>query len=467
MKKSKLGAKMATEDLEIVATHLYIKFAPKTEQELDNLTVDSTLVLYDYPLDYEIQLTGDYYRDPETPADQPTPQYCAVEVTDDVVTDNTVVYNPDGSVAESRTVKTIILEELFIPDVYYAPTSRIGNSEKPEATMRKINGKMVSVALIDALVEEALRITNNLGISSTANITGKTMNNSWRPAGRIRVWDDSMQTFVGVEGAQVRARRWFTTHRGWVGADGFYSCDGTFKRDANYSIDWDRYDFALQDHWLNGATFNGPKREGNWDLNLRDDKQEYYATIFRAAHHYYYKDIKGLRRPPQNSFWKTKMKIKAFLENVSGDGNLGTHKEERRFLGAQVKIYTYQRGAVSTYSTVIHELAHASHWNMNRSSFDDSESRIKESWAAGVEWELTRVVYPNYSRGYNNRYTGVVVDMIDVVGGNDQVEGYTIRQIEDALNGEKSWISWRNNIKNRYNNATENNLDALFNTWDF
>ncbi len=126
---------MATEDLEIVATHLYIKFAPKTEQELDNLTVDSTLVLYDYPLDYEIQLTGDYYRDPETPADQPTPQYCAVEVTDDVVTDNTVVYNPDGSVAESRNVKTIILEELFIPDVYYAPTSRIGNSEMPEATV--------------------------------------------------------------------------------------------------------------------------------------------------------------------------------------------------------------------------------------------------------------------------------------------------------------------------------------------
>ena len=223
----------------------------------------------------------------------------------------------------------------------------------------------------------------------------------------------------------------------------------------------------MQDHWLNGATFNGPKREGNWDLSLRDDKQAYYATIFRAAHHYYYKDIKGLRRPPQNSFWKTKMKIKAFLENVSGDGNLGTHKEKRRFLGAQVKIYTYKREAVSTYSTVIHELAHASHWNMNRSSFDDSESRIKESWAAGVEWELTRVVYPNYSRGYNNRYTGVVVDMIDVVGGNDQVEGYTIRQIEDALNGEKSWISWRNNIKNRYNNATENNLDALFNTWDF
>ena len=335
---------MATEDLKIITTNLYVKFIPKTEQEKDNLMIDSSLVLYDYPLDTEILNNGDYYLDPLTPADQPTPQYYAVKVD----------------------------------DVYYAPTNRIGNSNSTNATMRKINGKMVSAALIDALVEEALRITNNLSTSSTANITGKTMNNSWRPAGRIRVWDDFMQNFVGVEDAQVRARRWFTTHRGSVGADGFYSCDGTFKREANYSIDWDRYDFALQDHWLNGATFNGPKREGNWDLNLRDDKQEYYATIFRAAHHYYYKDIKGLRRPPQNSFWKTKMKIKAFLENIN-DGSLGNHKEERRFLGAQVKIDTYQREAVSTYSTVIHELAHASHWDMARSSFDDSESRIKES----------------------------------------------------------------------------------------
>ena len=256
---------------------------------MDNLMIDSSLVLYDYPLDTEILINGDYYRDPLTPADQPTPQYCAVKV-DDVLADNTAVFDAFGLVTEMHEVQTTTLEELFIPDVYYAPISRISNNNSKNATMLKINGKMVSAALIDALVEEALRITNNLSTSSTQN-TAKTMNNSWRPAGRIRVWDDFMQDFVGVEGAQVRARRWFTTHRGWVGADGFYSCDGTFKREANYSIDWDRYDFALQDHWLNGATFNGPKKEGNWDLSLRDDKQAYYATIFRAADHYYYKDI--------------------------------------------------------------------------------------------------------------------------------------------------------------------------------
>ncbi len=463
LRKSKLSAKMAADDFEITTTHLYVKFTPKNEQELDVLMVDSTLVLYDYPLDYEIAVNGDYYRDPTIPEDQPTPQYCAVKVTNPF-TQGTGKGKGNAKVTE--TVEKTILEELFIPDEEFDTNENGTTNKNASPAMRKINGKMVSVAFINALVEEALRITNNLDKPSSQNKTAKTMASSWRPAGRIQVWDDIVENYVGVEGAQVRARRWFTTHRGWVGADGYYSCDGTFRHDANYSIDWDRYDFAIQDHWLNGATKNGPNQRGNWDLELKDNEQEYYATIFRAAHHYYYKDIKGLRRPPQNSFWRTKMKIKAFLENAP-DNILGNHKEERRFLGAQVKIYTYQREAMSTYSTVIHELAHASHWDMNRSSFDDSESRIKESWAAGVEWDLTRLVYPNYSRGYNNKYTGVVVDMIDGIGGTDLVSGYSIRQIEDGLNGQKSWINWRNNIKNLHSNDTENNLDALFNRWDF
>ncbi|AWG21746.1 hypothetical protein FFWV33_09435 [Flavobacterium faecale] len=48
---------------------------------------------------------------------------------------------------------------------------------------------------------------------------------------------------------------------------------------------------------------------------------------------------------------------------------------------------------------------------------------------------------------------------------NDNVDGYTIRQIEDALIGQKKWNDWRDNIKNKYENETENNLDALFIFW--
>jgi len=49
---------------------------------------------------------------------------------------------------------------------------------------------------------------------------------------------------------------------------------------------------------------------------------------------------------------------------------------------------------------------------------------------------------------------------------SDRVSGYTIRQIEDALINERYWNNWMLNIKNKYNNGTENNLDDAFNYWN-
>ena len=451
LKKSNVSAKSSSvNDIEITTTHLYLRFKPKNEDELNILKVDSTFVLYDYPLDYEITENGYFYKDREVIGDQPTYQYCAIPVDKKL---------PNG-------VEHELLANLFIPD-----------EDSDDDTENKIAGKSYATDLVDALVDEALRITNNLFENNTEGKSSLAARRSkWRPAGTIKVWHDVLNTFVGVEGVKVRARRWFTTHRGIANASGYYSCDGRFRRDANYSIDWERYDFAIRDGWLNGATYNGPKKRGNWDLNLKDDKQAYYATIFRAAHHYYYKDIKGLRRPPQNSFWRTQMKIRAHLQNVSEEGSLGTHNSGWRAFGlhSPIKIYTYNRQSRDTYSTVIHELAHASHWNMNRSSFRDipaNEARVKESWARGVEWELTRMVYSNYrAPEIRPKYTLVVMDMIDSDNrfGNtfftsgEGVSGYTIRQIEDALNNQKSWLNWKNNIKNRYNNGTENNLDGHY-----
>ena len=66
--------------------------------------------------------------------------------------------------------------------------------------------------------------------------------------------------------------------------------------------------------------------------------------------------------------------------------------------------------------------------------------------------------------------------MIDGVNGintnygfdapKDEVSGYTIRQIEDVLSYTSSWEDWKNNIKNKYNNATENHLDKLFKAYE-
>ena len=444
----KSNARISTDGIEVTTTHKYIKFKPKNNQELEILKDDTTLVLYSYPMDYEIT-QGSYYHDPSIPDSLPTYQYCSVP------TDKKL----------SNGVEYEILENLYIPDE---------NKDGVSATLRKASDESVT-----ALVDEALKITGNLEPTpSNARVTAS----SWRPAGRIRVWDDVNNTWKGVEGVIVKARRWFTTHQGMVDGNGNYSCDGTFKRDANYSLDWERYDFALREGWLDGANINGPKKEGNWDNDFNGDKNAFHAKVFIGAYHYYYKDIKGLRRPPQNGTFKTQMHIRCYNEkNTESDGD---HREERRFLGLgnQLKIYNPQNKIDRLFATTVHELAHASHWNMWRQGedFDNSDKIVKESWAKGVEWVLTKDVYNNYPIDYYRKknldheneksyynYTGIVQDMIDNdFSGGDQVSGYTIRDIEDALQGQKTWSGWRDNIKNKYNNATENNLDNLFDYWN-
>lgn len=47
----------------------------------------------------------------------------------------------------------------------------------------------------------------------------------------------------------------------------------------------------------------------------------------------------------------------------------------------------------------------------------------------------------------------------------DNVNGYTLKQLQDALIGARLWNGWRDNIKSRYNNPTEVHLDELFNNW--
>lgn len=432
----------------IETTHYYVKFKPKNEDELNILKQDTTLELYDYPLDYEVIEGQEVYHDPEIPDTLPTYQYCAVPVD----------YN-------FPNVEYEILENLYIPEEL--------------ETLKSSN------TFVEALVDEALQITDNLDESE--NNTLKRRRKKWRPAGTIKLWDDYYNTYKPLEGVVVRARRWFTTHTGTTNASGYYSCNGRFRRDANYSIKWERYNFEIRKSWLGTAKYDGPKQTGDWNLNIRYGNEEFFATIFKAAHHYYYKNIKGLRRPPLNSFWHTKLRIRAYYEQNS-DVN-GTHAPGRRFLGlgSAIKIYNPQNSTQDIYGTIIHEVAHASHWSMDSWHYKHCDNIVAESWARGVQRELTRMVYPNYSPTYSRkRYTGIVQDMID---GNkttksyyyftdnnhwvysyksysDRVSGYTIRQIEDALINERYWNNWMLNIKNKYNNGTENNLDDAFNYWN-
>lgn len=504
LKASNPDGRINGEDVEITTTHLYIRFKPKTEDELSILQKDSTLILYSYPLDYEIDQPGDFYHDPEVPVDQPTYQYCAVEADKKL---------PDG-------VKYELLAELFIPD-----------EDSDEAD--ESNGRFASAEWVEALVDEALRITGN----QEEEVVDKRYEkrSKWRPSGRVRVWDDAAGRFVPVVGAEVRARRWFTTHIGWTNNNGLYSAVGKFKRPANYSIRWEKYHFSIRTGTFGQATYNGPKQRGNWNKDFGSegsagvsDRHQYYALIFQAARDYYYGSRFGLSSPPRNSDLKPQVKIAADIKARQNDKPSHSAMYARTGgLLPSIYIRTWTDRADRVYAVTTHELAHAAHWNMDRDAFKllvvgaygakvASSEAVIESWANGVEWQfaqaryrnllgiagyeyeddkrINRHVFPpdgrsngNYQEqrlaGFNERandliYSSIVVDMIDNEnqrftrghGGSvaypvDNVAGYTIQQIEQGLRGVSSWSAWRESMKQRHNNPTEENINELFNNW--
>lgn len=80
------------------------------------------------------------------------------------------------------------------------------------------------------------------------------------------------------------------------------------------------------------------------------------------------------------------------------------------------------------------------------------------------------MVYPNYQPSYDKyKITGIVQDMIDPIQQpHDKVANYTIRQLEDAINGQTTWRGWRDAIINSYNNPYELNLhNYQFTVWKF
>ena len=391
-------------DRDIQPTHYYVRFHPKSYKDLDMLQLDSTIIWYDFPLDYEIIEYGNYYHDPSIPDSLPTFQYASIEIS-------------KWADISSLGIKYEILSELFIPDEEWEDVEEVNGSVK---TNTRSNFDNISV---ESIVNESLRITGNIDESNEFIETKGS--NKWRPAGRISYYDDVNDKVIGLEGIKVKARRWFTTHTGITDENGYYSCNGRFKRPAHYSFNFGRYEFVVQGNKF-PLMINTSKRKGDWDYHFARSESQYeffVATVFRAAYHYYYKDIGGLRRPPMNSFWRTKMRIKA-IDEQNNDIN-GNFKSARRFLGlgSAIKLYNPQNKTDDIYATTIHELAHAAHWRMivkepNTNRYRDyhyADDKMVESWATGVQWYLTKMVYLKYKgrpQGTPN-YTNVVIDLVD------------------------------------------------------
>lgn len=450
-------------DFEISTTHLYVKFFPQTEEEVSILKVDTTINLYSYPLDYEIleeKETENIYLDHTLFEDKPIAYYAAVKI--DKLLPLKVPYE--------------IIEELFIPDE--------DSDEQSDLVTR--SGIPFNENFIERLVDESLKLTGNMDPQEI-----KTRAKSkWRPSGRITYYDESKKAILGVEGIKVKAKRWFTTHTGFVDANGNFSCNGRFRRKADYKLDFERADFQVRDmeisrNNLRGAWNYHMVRENKKVGKFQHTSAYTYSIIFRAAYHYCYKNIYGLQRPPNQHALRAKIKIDPVNKNT---GTLQGKFTNGFFMGISAKhieIYNHHSPIEEIYATTIHELAHSAHWVRDRKLFNkDIEKIVKESWARGVQYYLTKDVYPKYNGGPYCRgsYTGIVEDLVNEANLSrnssyygdwiysaksykDQITGYKLKELEDALAGVITWEQWRNKIK-LIKNGTKQHLDKTFAYWN-
>ena len=166
-----------SESIDIETTDLYVRFLPKDTIELDALQADTTLTLFDYPLDFEIEQVGHWYHDPEVLDSLPTWQYTVVK--------------PDY---EFPPVQYEVLADLYLVDEDDAPEGgRIGNS------------------LWEQLEDEALKITGNWNEEEEKEARN-ARRSKYSPRGRIRVQErigTRSGSYLPVRYVEVRARRWF------------------------------------------------------------------------------------------------------------------------------------------------------------------------------------------------------------------------------------------------------------------
>lgn len=480
--KSKNNGGRVLENIDIYATHYYVRFLPANYTLYDSLEQDSTLYLFDHPLDYDIEEDGDFYHDPSIPDSLPTYQYTAVPVG---------YHAPEG-------IEVEILEELYLP--------------REDSLLKDAGGRIAAEneEFIDHLEYEALSLTGNLDESETL-ANGRTnglLPSKYHPQGSVK-FRDTRLGIINMEGVKIRTRRWFEVHEAITDANGNFYVDGTYRYKFDYNIIWERHTFDVRSGTLGQATMDGPNRKGDWHVTVDGGEQAFYASVFRGAHRYFYKDIGGLKRP---KLW-SKLKLCAYDKNNNGTNGDNWGNWDFKGVFPDIRIWSTvngrRRGTDEIFSTTVHEIAHASHialMNGGDIQYNQVSNTIVESWAVAVQWQITAMEYrekgiadyagPLFNNTRIDRlqfafqwwnanmdnaypYTSLFIDLVDdynqagitylvngqTIGIVDNVSGYSLSMIESRILKHTYGISsLRSKLRsNKISNVTDAQIDELLN----
>lgn len=367
---------------DITTTHFYVKFKPDNEEELQSIKESyADFDIYEYPLDYEMNGRVSYH-DPEIPDSLPTYQYASIDSLSWT------------TIPVPQNVEVEILERLFIPDEDINDTN---------LTVQSCGATSYNDA-IEALVNRSLLLTGNLDDEEMLEDGTMSSSSKWYPSGRITAYDDILDAQVPLEGVKVRVRRWFTTSTATTDENGYFTISKGFKNKVNYLIVWEGPKWDIRDGLIAQAYYNGPKKQGAWNLNITDDghKSIRYAAIHRAVYRMKHGNTYGISRI--NNFFTTKIcYIHNSFSNITGMYwlEVGAGVLPDIFIFGKSENSNKLRKVHEIISTTFHELGHASHFTNAPLTYAAINMRYIESWASFVGYYLVLKEYQDlgYSQG--------------------------------------------------------------------
>lgn len=411
------------------ATHRYLRFAPRDTAEIDLLESDSTIFFYTYPMDYEVVQGGDSYTDPDQPEGVLKYMYCAVSVDH-----------------ELPAVPYDVLDDLYILEETNVDEDALEGSEDEDETTS--GNKSAQAYYWEALEQTACKI---VGAEVSTN------KSKWRPQGDLYYHDTSLNKDIPLEGVPVRCRKSiFVTSQRCTDANGHFSFDKV-RGHVTYYIRWRRDHFKIREH--TGL----PSAETNLKTHTKSavsctvthgTRAWEYASIFRAAHFYYYKAKDyGLSSPTRN-----KLTIRPSSKGTTKNGHYCGFSP----VFSDIHIYCIDEASAHIFCTTIHEIAHCVQQSWGLISFAFYSDRFADSWAGGVAWYLTGRVYDSNlyhdHLHYNKDYPGIVEDLVNKYG-------MSMSDVETAFKSCWSWHELRNHIK-KLKIASDDEISNLFSDWE-
>ena len=330
--------------VDVRTTNLYVHFLPSDEAEYRQLE-DLGIVMVDHPLDYDIVVEGDWYHDPEVPQEDVTWQYAVVP------------------------------HDFDFPDIRYEVIDECHISENDPGT--RADG-------IDweAVERQAYVLTGNESMLADpmTRASNKTV-----PSGRITIVDEDANGGkpFGVAGVRVSCNSFVKFDHTYTDRDGYYTMEKAYSSDLRYRLVFQNekgfslgFNLILVPASVSTLGMTGPEGVNMTVTKDSEDKLFRRCVVNNAGYDYWSRcsaDDLDITPPPADlRIWlfdglaassAVMLHHGAVMETDLVRTYLGKFASLLKFFMPDITIGTkvlndYDR----LYSTVSHELAHASHF---------------------------------------------------------------------------------------------------------